>query len=271
MADPIILRIDDMRMLRSALFLMVVTTLGCVGSQPVRLQLPSGARIGILNVLEPQMTHSHVGSLRFDGFTTSHEVDWDIPGYMNRAIGDNLKARGNDILVPLAANAAEEWRQSTANAIIRAANWRIPSDLRTFLEKAALENRLDAIVSVSSYNSGLQRQESCFSIGNTAVATQGYGLFTWTRVLSGFSSRVPFGQNTAAPYANIMVAVFQTQPAALAAFGLAPCSRSSLPEFPWWGDTHALSPTLIQQLRPYVEALSAEAAQTGLRNAGLLP
>lgn len=260
-----------MRMLRSALLLMMVSAVGCAGFQPVRLQLPPGARIGILNVLEPQMTHSHVGALRFDGFTTSHEVDWDIPGYMNRVIENNLQARGNVIPVPLAGNAAEAWRQSTANDIIRAANWRIPGDLRTFLEKAALENRLDAIVSVSSYNSSLQRQESCFSIGKTTVATQGYGLFTWTRALSGLSSRVPFGQNTAAPYANIIVAVFQTQPVALVAFGLAPCSQSSLPEFPWWGDTRTLSPSVIEQIRPYVEKLGADAAQAGLRNAGLLP
>lgn len=260
-----------MRLFRSALFLMMVSALGCAGSQPVRLQLPPGARIGILNVLEPQMTHIHVGALRFDGFTTSHEVDWDIPGYMNRVIENNLKARGSITMVPLAADASAAWRQATANDLIRAVNWRIPGDLRTFLEKAALENRLDAIVSVSSYNSSLQRQESCFSIGKTAVATQGYGLFTWTRVVSGFSSRVPFGQNTAAPYANIMVSVFQTQPEALAAFGLAPCSQSSLPQFPWWGDTRALSPTVFEQIRPYVEELGEEAAQVGLRNAGLLP
>ncbi|MCU0561545.1 MAG: hypothetical protein MUD16_15300 [Desulfobacterales bacterium] len=260
-----------MRILRSALLLMMVSAVGCAGSQPVRLQLASGARIGILNVLEPQLTHMHVGALRFDGFTTLHEVDWDIPGYMNRAIENKLKARGSAILVPLAAGAPEAWRQSTASGIIRAANWRIPGDLRTYLEKASLDYRLDAIVSVSSYNSSLQRQEGCFSIGKTDLATQGYGLFTWTRVLSGFSSRVPFGQNTAAPYANIMVAVFQTQPVALAAFGLAPCSQSSLPEFSWWGDTRTLSPAALQQLRPYVEELGAAAAQAGLTSAGLLP
>jgi hypothetical protein len=68
-----------------------------------------------------------------------------------------------------------------------------------------------------------------------------------------------------------MVAVFQTQPVALAAFGLAPCSQSSLPEFPWWGETRALNPSMLEQIRPYVEKLGAEAAQVGLRNAGLLP
>jgi len=45
----------------------------------------------------------------------------------------------------------------------------------------------------------------------------------------------------------------------------------SLPDFPWGSDLRFLSPTVIQQLRPYVERLSAEAAQTGLTNAGLLP
>ena len=31
-----------------AIFLMVLSALGCAGSQPVRMQLPPGARIGIL-------------------------------------------------------------------------------------------------------------------------------------------------------------------------------------------------------------------------------
>jgi hypothetical protein len=126
--------------LRLTVFLMVLSALGCAGSQPVRMQLPPGARIGILNVLEPQMTHVNVGSLRYDSFT------------------------------------------------------------------------------------------------------KGY----------------------------IIVAVFQPRPAILAAYGWAPCSKSSLPDFPWKSDLQFLGPAVIQQVRPDVEHLGAEAARTALANAGLL-
>jgi hypothetical protein len=89
------------------------------------------------------------------------------------------------------------------------------------------------IVSVSSFDTARWPQDDCFKIGKSEVATNGYGLFTRTRALSGFSNLLPVGQNTAAPYANIIVAVFQSQPVALAAYGRAPCSKVSLPDFPW--------------------------------------
>jgi hypothetical protein len=256
---------------RLTLFLMVVSALGCAGSQPVHLQLPPGARIGILNVLEPQMTHVDVGSLRFDSFTKLYNVDWNIPGYINRAIENDLKARGSYTFIPLAVNAPADWKQSTAADILSAVNAWMPGDLKAFLKQAAEENRLDVIIAVISYDTGTWQQEACFEIASNAVVTKGYGLFTRTTVLSGFSNLLPVGHNTATPYANIIVAVFQPQPVALATYGWAPCSKSPLPDFPWAGDIQFLSPTVIEQLRPHVERLSAEAAQTALANAGLLP
>lgn len=260
-----------MGIFRVLLVLMIVGAMGCAGSQPVRLQLPPGARVGILNVLEPQMTHVDVGTFRVDGFTNVYNVDWDLPGYLNRTIENDLKARGNYTFIPLMVNADAGWKQSTSNGIVSAVNSWMPGDLKAFLEKTAAENRLDLIVSVSSYDSGTWQQDACFEIGKSAVVTKGYGLFTRTRALSAFSSLLPVGQDTATPYANIIVAVFQPRPAALAAYGHAPCSKSSVPDFPWKSDLQFLGPAVIQQLRPYVERLSADAARIGLGNAGLSP
>jgi len=259
------------RMIRTALFLMAVSALGCAGSQPVRLQLTPGARIGILNVLEPQMTHVDVGSFRLNSFTKLYNVDWDIPGYISRAIENDLRARGSYTFIPLADNAPASWKQSMSNGVLSAINAWMPGNLKSFLKQAAEDNRLDVIISVSSYDSGMWQQNDCFKIGKGEVATKGYGLFTRTKALSGLSSLLPVGQDTAAPYANIIVAVFQPQPATLVAHGWAPCSNSSLADFPWKSDLQFLPPTVIRQTRPYVERLAAEAVQAGLGNAGLLP
>jgi hypothetical protein len=260
-----------MRIFRLTLFLMMVSALGCAGSQPLHMQLPPGARIGILNVLEPQMTHVDVGSLRFDGFTKAYNVDWNIPDYMNRAIENGLKASGHYTFIPIAVNAPADWKKSTATGILSAINAWMPGDLKSFLKQTTEENRLDLIISVSSYDSGTWQQDACFEIGKSAVVTKGYGLYTRTKVLSAFSNLLPVGQNAATPYANIIVAIFQPQPVALATYGRAPCSKSALPDFPWTDDMQFLSSTVLQQLRPYVERLSAEAARTALANAGLVP
>jgi hypothetical protein len=260
-----------MRSFRLTLYLMVVSALGCAGTQPIHVQLPPAARIGILNVLEPQMTHVNVGELRFDSFTKAYNVDWNVPGDMNRAIEKDLNARSAYIFIPIASNAPADWKQSTATGILSVIKGWMPDDLEAFLKQTTAENRLDLIISVSSYDTGAWPQDACFDIAKNAVVTKGYGLYTRKRVLSAFSNLLPVGQNVATPYANIIVAIFQPQPVALAAYGRSPCSQSDLPDFPWAGGMQSLSPTVLGQLRPYVEQLGAEAARTALANAGLAP
>ena len=161
-----------MRRIHIALVLVLVITLGCAGSQPVRIQLPPSARIGILNVLEPQMTHVDVGSFRIDSFTNVYNVDWDIPGYVSRKIETDLRARGSYTFIPLAVNADAGWKQSMSAGIVSAVNSWMPGDLKAFLEQAAADNRLDLIISVSSYDSGTWQQDACFEIGKSDVVNE---------------------------------------------------------------------------------------------------
>jgi hypothetical protein len=258
-----------MQAFRALLLVMMAAALGCAGA-PARLELPQGARIGILNLLEPEITHIHIGSLRFDGFTNSIEVDWDIPGFIARRIEADLRAQGRHTLIPLAADAAADWRQAMSRAVVRSVGWRMAGELRGFVETAAAEQQLDAVITVSSFNSNARPQEGCFAIGKEEVVTRGYGLFTWQRALSRVSERLPFGQNIASPFAHIMVAVFHAKPAALAGFGEAPCSNVTLQGFPWEGDLRRLSPEVMRELRPQIEQLAADAARAGLRRSGLV-
>jgi hypothetical protein len=217
------------------------------------------------------MTHVDVGSLRFDSFTNVYDVDWNIPGYINRTIENDLKGRGGYSFIPLAANAPADWKQSMAKGIVSAVSSWIPGDLKSYLQRAAAENRLDVIVAASSYDTGAWQPEACFEIAKQGVVTKGYGLYTRTKILSGLSGLLPVGQNTASPYANIVVAVFQAQPGTLAAYAAAPCSKESLQDFPWQSDLQLLGPGVIKQVRAPVERLSAEAVKSALENAGLLP
>jgi hypothetical protein len=260
-----------MHLFRLGLFCMVVGVLACAGSPPAPIQLPPGARIGMLNLLEPQMTHVAVGALRLDSSTKVYPVDWDLPGYVNRSIQNELRAHGRYAFIPLATDAAADWKQSISNGVLSAVNAWLSGDLESFLERTAEENRLDAIISVSGYASESWPDAACFKIGKDAIATNGYGLYTRDKLLSGFSNLAPVGRDTAIPYANIIVAVFRTRPAALSAYARAPCGKSSLPEFPESSGLQALNPGVIRQVKPYIERLAAEAARNALREAGLLP
>ena len=261
-----------MHRLQIALVLVLVTAMGCAGSRPVQLQLPPGARIGILNVLEQEMTHVHVGSLRIDSFTNVYPVDWNLPAYLNRTIENDLRAHGSYTLIPLAVNPDAGWKQSISRDITSTVNAWMPRGLRAYLQQVVEENRLDAVISVGSYNSVMWAGDVCFRIGkNDGISTQGYGLFTRTRALSRLSGLLPIGQNQATPYANIFVAVFEPRPPALAAYAAAPCSQETLADFPWGSDLRFLGPAVIKQVRHDVERLGAESARTALGEAGLIP
>jgi hypothetical protein len=260
-----------MRMFRPVMLLMIVGALGCAGSKPNRIDLPPGARIGILNVLEPQMTHVDIGLLRFDSTSNTYQVDWDLPGFLNRLIEKELHGRGGRAFIPLAVDAQAGWKLSMSNSILSAVNAWMPPELRSYLIHTGEKERLDAIISVSSYNSGNWEEGSCFEIAKNPVATKGYGLFTRTKLPSGLSGRLPIGDDVAAPYANIIVAVFLSRPPALVAFGRAPCSKTTLPNLPSMSGHRSLSAEAIRQLRPHIEKLGAEAVQSALEKASLLP
>jgi len=259
-----------MRILRLVLFLMMVSTLGCGGSKPIRVELPPDARIGFLNVLESQMTHVDIGMLRFDSTTHVYPVDWDLPGFFNRLIEKDLRTGGSRTFISLAVSASSDWKQSMSNDILNAVSSWMPGELEAFLALTGEEKRLDAIITVSSYDSGNWPEKGCFEIAKNPVATQGYGLFTRTKLPSEISNHLPIGHETTSPYANIIVAVFIPRPPALAAFGRAPCPRSNLPDSTREGGPRRLSPEAIRQLKPHIEKLGAEAVQSALAKAGLL-
>jgi hypothetical protein len=256
---------------RLAFLGLLVGTVGCAGSQPVQVQLAPGARIGILNLVEAQMTHIEMGALRFDSFTNVYPVEWDLPGYLTRRIESEPKQHGSYTFVPIGLNAAPGWNQSMAASIHSTVTTWLSGDLRRFIQQAAAENRLDLVVTVSSYQTGMQPPESCFQIYKSDLPTQGYGLFTRSGLVPQ-NQWLPVGGNKAHPYANILSAVFQTQPVALAAYGFAPCySDAGLENFPWPADIRFLGPAQFDALRPAVEGLAGESVSAALRKAGLMP
>jgi hypothetical protein len=90
------------------------------------------------------MTHVAVGAMRFDSFMKVYPVDWDLPGYVNRSIQNDLRVHGRYAFIPLATGAAADWKQSMSNVVLRAVNGWLPGDLKSFLERTAEENRLES-------------------------------------------------------------------------------------------------------------------------------
>jgi hypothetical protein len=252
---------------RVALGLALIAA-GCAGSQPIQVQLPPGARVGVLNLVERQMTHTEMGALRFDSFTTVYPVAWELPGFLTRQIEDRLRRRGSVTFVPLGAGMDPGWKQSMAASIQSSVTTWLSGDVKDYLQQAASDHRLDLVVAVGSYRTGTQPPDSCFKIYKTDLPTQGYGVFTRMSVVPG-NQWVPVGGNKAHAYANILTAVFQTRPVGLAADAFAPCSDATLENFPWPSDIRFLGAPQFDALRPAVESLAARSVGDALGKAGL--
>ena len=67
-----------------------------------------------------------------------------------------------------------DWKQSTAAGILSAVNAWMPGDLESFLKQTAEKNRLDVIISVSSYDSGTGLP--LIKIGHLSIVIHSYYL-----------------------------------------------------------------------------------------------
>jgi hypothetical protein len=255
----------------AALLAALLLFWGCGAAGPQPLDLPPGARIGILDVLESQITHKDVGSLRIDSFEKRYDVSWDLPGFIDAHIERTLQDHGRYRVIRVPLDWPASQKRETADAITSAMNGWTPQALEDLIRRLAAEYRLDAVVTVSSFAAVSKDNGACFSIGKTAIPTQGYGLYTRSFLLSGISGALPFGQKEAYAYAHIALALFKPPGAKLSGSGRSPCMKSPLADFPWPAALTSLTPAEIDRLKPTIETLAAEAADEALRETVLMP
>jgi hypothetical protein len=70
------------------------------GMDASRLVLARGSRVGVVTVLDPEVTHYHSGKSLRDGFLKTETVDWSVSGMFIDALKDRAAQLGL-VLVPL--------------------------------------------------------------------------------------------------------------------------------------------------------------------------
>src|SRR6516162_9041863 len=85
-----------------------------LGAMPVRLPaarpapalaLPAGARVGVVNLLDPEVTHFHASRQIENSFLKTYTVSWSVSAMLLGAVKDRLGQLGLTV-VPLAASDA---------------------------------------------------------------------------------------------------------------------------------------------------------------------
>jgi len=221
-----------------------------------------GTRVGIVNSLEPYLTHQHITIERINSFTKQIQVDWNIAAYVDALLADSLKRDGRFVVVPINSPQIQAQLDQLSDQIDTAATRGIFSkDLDDFIENTASSRDIDVIIMIKSF-----KGESPWKIGKNPFWIQGYGLLTRTTVLGA----VGFEKNWVHPYAEIRVAVFKTRPVARLGSGQPKLKKGSMEGFKWPANIKNVSQAELETLRPIIEQYARQAVKDALQDAHMV-
>ena len=84
---------------------LLTCSLPLLAARETPLNLPRGARVGIVNLLDPEVTHYHIARALQDEFMKTHFVYWQVDSMLTEALRDGLAHKGL-VPVPLVVDAA---------------------------------------------------------------------------------------------------------------------------------------------------------------------
>jgi hypothetical protein len=113
---------------------------------PPTLALPAGARVGIVNMLDPEVTHFHASRQIENSFLKTYTVNWQITGMLLAAVRDRLGQLGLTA-VPVAASDA--LRRARENCFLDASLAKgLPKECGPLYAQLAASQGLSAIIAL---------------------------------------------------------------------------------------------------------------------------
>jgi hypothetical protein len=111
---------------------------------PAPLPLPSGARVGVVSLLDPQVTHFHASRKLEDSFLKTYTVNWSASAMLLGALKDGMAQHG---LTAVPVEPSDELRRSRETCFLDAALAKgLPKPCVPLYAQLAAAGRLDAII-----------------------------------------------------------------------------------------------------------------------------
>jgi len=111
---------------------------------PENLALAAGARVGVVNLLDPDVTHFHAARQVQDSYLKTYTLDWPVGALLVAAVSDQLKQMG---LATVAVEAGEELRRAREDCFLNASLVKsVPKDCARLYAQLAATQRLDALI-----------------------------------------------------------------------------------------------------------------------------
>jgi hypothetical protein len=125
--------------------------------------LSAGARVGVVNLLDPELTHYHGARQVQDGFLNTYTVDWPLSAMLLAAVAPRLTRLG---LAPLAVEAGTDLRRARETCFLDAALAKgLPKSCAALYAQFASAQHLDALIVLgpgrndSAHAGGTRRRE----------------------------------------------------------------------------------------------------------------
>ena len=113
---------------------------------PPALALPAGARVGVVNLLDPEVTHFHASRQIENSFLKTYTVNWSVSAMLLTAVKDRLGQLGLTA-VPVAAGDA--LRRARENCFLDAALAKgLPKECAALYAQLAASSGLSAIIAL---------------------------------------------------------------------------------------------------------------------------
>lgn len=122
---------------------VIVPSLAMAAKPPVPLQLPAGARVGVVNLLDPDVTHFHAARQIENSFLKTYTMDWSVDAMLLAAVQDRLTQLG---LTPVPIGPGDELRRAREPCFLDAALARgLPKECTALYTRLAASERLSAL------------------------------------------------------------------------------------------------------------------------------
>jgi hypothetical protein len=158
---------------------------------PTLLMLHKGARVGIVNMMDPEVTHFHAAKVLTHSFFKTHVVNWQVDSMLTDAVAPRLTQLE---LVPVAMGASDGLMRNrdeyfVNNSVVKG----LPRDASRQFAQFAASERLDALIVLapglnnsSQAGSAIRRNLPDYLRGwgfVTGDTNEKPGLFNMTQVL----------------------------------------------------------------------------------------
>lgn len=233
-----------------------------------------GTRIGVVNLLEPDATHTHFTSFGQDNFTRTYPVNWEIPSYAERQLITQLKKNADLTVVNIKVSDPSQQKALRLQMIERVllsetAPAAIPPEGARLLETISDPENVQVVILIGSYSG-----PSAYKSGEDPIFLEGYGLFTRI-LLRGIFERMLGGLlsfRKAYAFAQIGVVVFSVRP--ITCIASAKTSSEGRPlrpltDFDWPADINNLPESELAKAKPKIEQYLNAAIEDALKVSNL--